>query len=66
MSPCAIWCETVESNHAEREAITLPHPRDQADPAALELFRRLRDDIGAEVRRALQQQGLSLPGKDAA
>lgn len=48
------------------EAITLPHPRDQADPAALELFRRLRDDIGAEVRRALQQQGLSLPGKDAA
>ena len=25
MSPCAIWCETVESNHAEMEAITLPH-----------------------------------------
>ena len=25
MSPCAIWCETVESNHAERKAITLPH-----------------------------------------
>lgn len=24
MSPCAIWCETVESNHAERDAITLP------------------------------------------
>lgn len=48
------------------EEIALPHPRDQADPAALDLFRRLRDDIGAEVRRALQQQGLSLPGKDAA
>ena len=25
MSPCAIWCETVDSNHVEREAITLPH-----------------------------------------
>ena len=25
MSPCAIWCETVDSNHAEGEAITLSH-----------------------------------------
>lgn len=24
MSPCAIWCETVESNHAEREVRALP------------------------------------------
>ena len=41
------------------EEITLPHPRDQGDAQALTLFRRLRDDIGAEVRRALAQQGLS-------
>lgn len=32
MSPCAIWCETVESNHAEREAITLPHSPRTAVP----------------------------------
>lgn len=43
------------------ETITLSHPRDQGDPAALELFRRLRDDIGAEVKRALVQQGLAQP-----
>ena len=24
MSPCAIWCETVDSNHAERDACVLP------------------------------------------
>lgn len=23
-SPCAIWCETVDSNHAEREVRALP------------------------------------------
>ena len=23
--PGELWCETVDSNHAEREAITLPH-----------------------------------------
>lgn len=23
--PCAIWCETVDSNHAEREVRVLPH-----------------------------------------
>lgn len=40
------------------EEIDLPHPRDQGDPRSLELFRRLRDDIGAEVNRALHQQGL--------
>ncbi|KRW95243.1 ABC transporter ATP-binding protein [Paracoccus sp. MKU1] len=39
--------------------VGLSHPRDQADPAALEIFRQLRDEIGAEVTRALAQQGLS-------
>ena len=41
------------------ETIDLPRPRDQGSPECLEFFRRLRDDIGAEVKRALQQQGLS-------
>ena len=41
------------------ETIDLPHPRDQGDPECLALFRRLRDDIGAEVTQALRQQGLS-------
>jgi NitT/TauT family transport system ATP-binding protein len=41
------------------EDIRLSHPRDQGDPAALALFRRLRDDIGAEVTRALEQQGIT-------
>lgn len=41
------------------EDIDLPHPRDQGDPECLALFRRLRDDIGAEVKQALRQQGLA-------
>ncbi|MGO4852919.1 ABC transporter ATP-binding protein [Phaeovulum sp. W22_SRMD_FR3] len=41
------------------ETIDLPHPRDAASPECLALYRRLRDDIGAEVTRALQQQGLA-------
>ncbi|ATN32300.1 nitrate ABC transporter ATP-binding protein [Rhizobium sp. ACO-34A] len=41
------------------ETIDLPRPRDQGSQECLELFRRLRDDIGAEVTRALQQQGLN-------
>lgn len=41
------------------ETIDLPHPRDQGSPECLSLFRRLRDDIGEEVKRALCQQGLS-------
>ncbi|MBB4145655.1 ABC transporter ATP-binding protein [Rhizobium rhizoryzae] len=41
------------------EAIDLPRPRDQGSPECLDLFRRLRDDIGAEVKQALRQQGLS-------
>jgi NitT/TauT family transport system ATP-binding protein len=38
--------------------VPLPHPRDLADPAAIELYRLLRDDIGVEVTKALRQQGL--------
>lgn len=41
------------------EVIDLPRPRDQGSPECLELFRRLREDIGAEVKQALRQQGLS-------
>ncbi|MBT9383564.1 ABC transporter ATP-binding protein [Pseudooceanicola sp. CBS1P-1] len=41
------------------QPIDLPHPRDAASPECLELFRRLRDDIGEEVKRALEQQGLN-------
>ena len=40
------------------EKIDLPHPRDQGSAECLELFRRLRDDIAEEVKRALVQQGL--------
>ncbi|WFE39866.1 ABC transporter ATP-binding protein [Micromonospora sp. WMMD998] len=36
----------------------LPRPRDLTDPASAALFRRLREDIGAEVARTLQAQGL--------
>jgi NitT/TauT family transport system ATP-binding protein len=38
--------------------VDLPHPRDLTDPAALRLQRLLRDDITAEVTRALAAQGL--------
>lgn len=38
--------------------VDLPRPRDESDPAALELRRRLRQDIGEEVRKALRDQGL--------
>lgn len=41
------------------ETVDLPHPRDPADPASLALYRRLRDDIGVEVTRVLQAQGLA-------
>jgi NitT/TauT family transport system ATP-binding protein len=41
------------------ETVGLPHPRDPADPASLALYRRLRDDIGAEVTRVLRAQGLA-------
>lgn len=38
--------------------VDLPRPRDEADPAATELRRALRADIGEEVRKALRDQGL--------
>jgi len=38
--------------------VELPHPRDPMSPEALELYRMLRDDIGAEVSKVLRQQGL--------
>jgi len=41
------------------EVVDLPHPRDPADPASLALYRRLREDIGAEVTRVLRAQGLA-------
>ncbi|WP_051744480.1 ABC transporter ATP-binding protein [Streptomyces yerevanensis] len=44
--------------------VDLPRPRDETDPAALELRRALRDDIGEEVRKALRDQGLD-PEVDA-
>jgi NitT/TauT family transport system ATP-binding protein len=47
-------CATIKTV----ETVGLPHPRDPADPASLALYRRLRDDIGAEVGRVLRAQGL--------
>lgn len=41
------------------ETIDLPHPRDPADPRSVALYRRLRDDIGTEVTRAMRAQGLT-------
>ncbi len=38
--------------------VTLARPRDLLDPAAVALYRTLRDDIGAEVTKTLQAQGL--------
>jgi NitT/TauT family transport system ATP-binding protein len=38
--------------------VRLAHPRDLTDPAAVALYRELRDDIGAEVTKALHAQGL--------
>ncbi|MGY0057522.1 ABC transporter ATP-binding protein [Streptomyces sp. LZ34] len=38
--------------------VDLPRPRDETDPAVVELRRRLRQDIGEEVRKALRDQGL--------
>ncbi len=41
------------------ETIDVPRPRDPADPRSMALYRRLRDDIGAEVNRVLRAQGLA-------
>jgi NitT/TauT family transport system ATP-binding protein len=38
--------------------VDLPHPRDPTAPEAVKLYRDLREDIAAEVRRTLQVQGL--------
>jgi NitT/TauT family transport system ATP-binding protein len=38
--------------------VDLPHPRDSTAPEAVKLYRDLREDIAAEVRRTLQVQGL--------
>ncbi|MEU6197134.1 ABC transporter ATP-binding protein [Streptomyces sp. NPDC047061] len=38
--------------------VDLSRPRDEDDPAALDLRRSLRQDIGEEVRKALRSQGL--------
>ena len=39
--------------------VDISRPRDEASPEAIALHRRLRDDIGAEVRKALRGQGLA-------
>lgn len=38
--------------------IALPRPRELTDPDCARLYRRLRDDIGAEVTKTLRAQGL--------
>jgi len=38
--------------------VDLPRPREEADPATAELRRKLRQDIGEEVRKTLRHQGL--------
>jgi NitT/TauT family transport system ATP-binding protein len=45
--------------------VDLSRPRDEDDPAAVELRRRLREDIGEEVRKALRDQGLDDRSGDA-
>ena len=40
-------------------AVNIPYPRETTDPAALQLYCNLREDIGSEVRRTLQKQGLA-------
>ncbi|MCX5554741.1 ABC transporter ATP-binding protein [Streptomyces sp. NBC_00038] len=42
--------------------VDLPRPREESDPAAVELRRALRQDIGEEVRKALRDQGLDPEG----
>jgi NitT/TauT family transport system ATP-binding protein len=37
--------------------VRLAHPRDLTDPAAVALYRELRDDIGSEVTKNLRAQG---------
>ncbi|GGB18469.1 ABC transporter ATP-binding protein [Flexivirga endophytica] len=42
--------------------VDIPRPRDEAGDEAIALHRKLREDIGAEVRKALQGQGLTQEG----
>jgi NitT/TauT family transport system ATP-binding protein len=42
--------------------VPLARPRDLLDAEAAALYRRLRDDIGAEVTKSLQAQGLASEG----
>ncbi len=37
--------------------VEIPHPRELTAPAAVELYRELRENIATEVRRTLQAQG---------
>ncbi|HWC23890.1 MAG TPA: ABC transporter ATP-binding protein [Flexivirga sp.] len=46
---------TIKSSYE----VDIPRPRDEASDQAIALHRKLRDDIGAEVRKALQGQGLT-------
>ena len=39
--------------------VAIPHPRDLTQAPAVELYRMLRDDIGAEVTKTLRAQGLA-------
>lgn len=39
--------------------VKIPHPRELTAPAAVELYRDLREDIASEVRRTLKAQGLA-------
>ena len=38
--------------------VAIPHPRELTAPAAVELYRELRENIASEVRRTLQAQGM--------
>jgi NitT/TauT family transport system ATP-binding protein len=42
--------------------VEIPRPRELTAPAALELYRELREQIASEVRRTLQAQGLAREG----
>jgi NitT/TauT family transport system ATP-binding protein len=42
--------------------VEIPRPRELTAPAALALYRDLREDIASEVRRTLQAQGLAREG----
>jgi NitT/TauT family transport system ATP-binding protein len=39
--------------------VTLPRPRDETSPAAIEFHRRLRDEIAVEVSKTMRAQGLA-------